>query len=117
MLPLEQSRAVAILRDWLLGWLEGLRRPLPVAVETAFAYLLEQDESKQMDKARACYEGSAYALGERDKSVALQRSYPAFASLVADEEFAGWAEALYQPLLRGLDDGWLEFSVVGEQAQ
>lgn len=117
MLPLEQSRAVAILRDWLLGWLEGLRRPLPVAVETAFAYLLEQDENKQMDKARACYEGSAYALGERDKSVALQRSYPAFASLVADEEFAGWAEALYQPLLRGLDDGWLEFSVVGEEAQ
>jgi len=116
LLPLEQSRAVAILCDWLLGWLEGLRRPLPIAVETAFAFLLEQDESKQLDKARACYEGSAYALGERDKSVALQRSYPDFASLIADEEFAGWAEALYRPLLSGLDEGWLEFSLATEDA-
>ena len=90
LLPLEQSRAVAILRDWLLGWLAGLCRPLPVAVETAFAFLQEADESKQWDKARACYEGSSYALGERDKNVALQRSYPDFASLIADEEFAGW---------------------------
>jgi len=117
LLPLEQSRAVAILRDWLLGWLAGLCRPLPVAVETAFAFLQEADESKQWDKARACYEGSSYALGERDKNVALQRSYPDFASLIADEEFAGWAEALYRPLVIAQDEGWLEFSVAGEDAQ
>lgn len=116
LLPLEQSRAVSILRDWLLGWQLGLCKPLPVAVDTAFAYLLEADEEKGLDKARICYEGSSYALGERDKSVALQRTYPDFASLIAGEEFVGWAEALYRPLLNACDDGWLTFSPVGEGA-
>lgn len=116
LLPLEQTQAQDILQQWLLGWREGLRRPLPVAMETACAFLLEPDQNKQLARARACYEGSDYGKGERDKSIALQRSYADFASLIANEEFAGWAEALYQPLLDAQDNGWLTFSQAGEES-
>lgn len=115
LLPVAQEQAQDILQQWLLSWREGLRRPLPVAMQTACAFLLETDTSKQLDKARACYEGSEYTQGERDTSLALQRSYADFASLIANEEFAGWAETLYQPLLDAQDDGWLTFSLAGEQ--
>ena len=115
--PLNQSHAKDMLEKWMLGWHQGLRRPLPVAMETACAFLLEPVSEQQLAKARACYEGSQYTKGERDKSVALQRSYPDFADMLVDEEFAGWAESLYQPLLDAQDEGWLTFDLAGEDGE
>lgn len=114
LLPLEQGQAQQIMHDWLLGWLEGLKRPLPVAAETAFALLTEKKPEQQLFKAASCYDGSSFLTGEVSKSVALQRSYPDFASLLANEEFQGWAEALYQPLVDGLNGGWITISAAGE---
>lgn len=114
LLPLEQAQAQQIMHDWLLGWLEGLRRPLPVAAETAFALLTEKKPEQQLFKAASCYDGSSFLTGEVSKSVALQRSYPDFASLLANEEFQGWAEALYLPLVDGMDAGWITLSAAGE---
>ncbi|UAW98058.1 exodeoxyribonuclease V subunit gamma [Halopseudomonas nanhaiensis] len=113
--PLDTQQAQGMVGDWLLGWLEGLRRPLPVEVETAFVLLCEDDPAKALSKARSQYDGSDFSLGEVRKSVALQRSYPDFASLLASEEFEGWVEALYRPLARAAHDGWLECVPVEER--
>lgn len=114
LLPLDQAQAQQIMHDWLLGWLEGLKRPLPVAAETAFALLTEKKPEQQLFKAASCYDGSSFLTGEVSKSVALQRSYPDFAGLLANEEFQGWAEALYQPLVDGLEGGWITISAAAE---
>ncbi|MCL5042364.1 MAG: hypothetical protein M1440_07825, partial [Gammaproteobacteria bacterium] len=71
-----------------------LCQPLPLALETAMLWLKDDD----LDKAGKHYEGSERQLGEVDKSVALQRSFPDFASLQA-AGFSDWAEQLYRPLL------------------
>ena len=108
LLPPDPEAARDLVRHWLLGWLEGARRPLPVAVETAFVMLGEGDPDKAVAKARSHYDGSDFSVGEVDKSVALQRSYPDFASLLATEEFPGWAESLYGPLVEAAEGGWLQ---------
>ena len=114
LLPLEQERAERIVNDWLLGYLQGLRRPLPVAVETAFAWLTEGKEEKRLGAAKLCFEGNDFSRGEVDGSPALQRSYPDFASLQASDEFIGWAQSLYQPLAQAIEDEWLMITVAGE---
>ncbi len=114
MLALEPQRAREIVSDWLSAWLEGLRQPLPVAPVSAFAWLTERDEHKALDKAREAYEGSGFSQGEVQRSVALQRSYVDFASLLQTGAFERWAQALYQPLALAQQDGWLEFSSTGE---
>ncbi|RGP53750.1 exodeoxyribonuclease V subunit gamma [Pseudomonas abyssi] len=114
LLPLEQERAASIVRDWLLGYLHGLSRPLPVAVETAFAWLTEGKDEKRLGAARLCYEGNDFSRGEVDGSPALQRSYPDFASLQANDEFIGWAQSLYQPLAQAIEDEWLMITPAGE---
>ena len=114
LLPLEQERAASIVRDWLLGYLHGLSRPLPVAVETAFAWLTEGKDEKRLGAARLCYEGTDFSRGEVDGSPALQRSYPDFASLQANDEFIGWAESLYQPLAQAIEDEWLMITQASE---
>ncbi len=114
LLPLEQERAASIVRDWLLGYLHGLSRPLPVAVETAFAWLTEGKDEKRLGAARLCYEGNDFSRGEVDGSPALQRSYPDFASLQANDEFIGWAESLYQPLAQAIEDEWLMITQASE---
>ncbi|MEL0169472.1 MAG: exodeoxyribonuclease V subunit gamma [Pseudomonadaceae bacterium] len=114
LLPLEQSRAKEIVHHWMLGWLQGLRRPLPVAVDTAFAWLTEGKEEKRLSAAQRCYDGDDYNLGEVQASPALQRSYPDFARLQASEEFTGWAQSLYQPLAEAIEHGWMVVTPVGE---
>ena len=47
-------------------------------------------------------------------SPALQRSYPDFASLQANDEFIGWAESLYQPLAQAIEDEWLMITQASE---
>ncbi|WP_213880534.1 exodeoxyribonuclease V subunit gamma [Pseudomonas sp. dw_358] len=100
--PLAMARQC--LGDLLLAWQSGMRRPLPVAVKTAFAWLGQSDPDKALAAARKAYEGDGLTTdGERRESPALARQYPDFDSLLASEEFEGWAEALYKPMFEA---GW-----------
>ncbi|MFA5678938.1 MAG: exodeoxyribonuclease V subunit gamma [Pseudomonas sp.] len=98
MAPPDSEVARQILADWLAAWQQGMQRPLPVAVESAFAYLTakEGDGEKQ---ARSCYEGSDYHPGEVARSPVLQRTHGDFTSMWETGEFSRWASQLYQPLV------------------
>ena len=98
--PLEKSAAQEILGNLLLAWHTGMRKPLPVAVKTAFAWLGQTDPAKAQAAASKAYEGDGLTTdGERRESPALTRQFPDYATLIASEEFEGWAETLYRPLL------------------
>ncbi|WP_349618399.1 exodeoxyribonuclease V subunit gamma [Azotobacter salinestris] len=103
--PLEQPKAQAILRLWLEGWRAGLEAPLPVALNTAIAWLGcigkdgEDAESKARDAACKTYEGGYNHGGEAAGSASLARQYPTFDALVADGDFYEWSRDLYQSLL------------------
>lgn len=111
--PLDAAPARALAEAWLEARQQGLQRPLPVALETAFAFLGGKDEQR-MGRAQGCYEGSAYLTGEMHKSLALQRSYPDFASLWQDGEFEHWAQLLYQPLVQAQAERTLQLTRSGE---
>jgi exodeoxyribonuclease V gamma subunit len=111
--PLGEEQAQTIVRAWLDARIEGLRRPLPVAPQSAIALLTSKDE-QQMGKAKSCYEGSDFLSGEVDRSLALQRSYPDFASLWQDGEFEHWAQVLYLPLIRHWQDQLIHVVRAGE---
>ncbi|MNZ54157.1 RecBCD enzyme subunit RecC [compost metagenome] len=96
-LPTEQARAEL---DRLIdAWVEGMRRPLPVACKAAFGWLSAgEDEQRKLGEAAKRYDGGFNLSGEAGSSPALARVYPDFATLNASGEFATWAEALYGPL-------------------
>jgi exodeoxyribonuclease V gamma subunit len=97
-LPLDQAQTA--LSDLLLAWQTGMTRPLPVAVKTAVAWLSQTDEEKALAAARKAYEGDGVTSnGERREAVALMRQFADFDALVDSEEFEGWAQTLYQPML------------------
>lgn len=96
--PLEQDQARQIMAGWLSAWQQGMRQPLPVAMETAFAYLTARDDQRQ-DKARGCYEGSQFVAGELARSPVLQRTHGDFASMWDTGDFEHWTGQLYQPLV------------------
>lgn len=112
-LPIEQAQAMA--RAWLEARAEGLRRPLPIALQSALALIAAREEQAE-SKARSCYEGSDYLDGEVHRSLALQRSYPDFASISRDGEFEHWAHVLYQGLIRHWQDEQIQIRPAGEDA-
>ncbi|MFJ2688191.1 exodeoxyribonuclease V subunit gamma [Pseudomonas sp. NPDC087342] len=98
--PLQKEAALQILGNLLLAWQAGMRQPLPIAVKTAFAWLGQSDPVKAEAAARKAYEGDGQTTdGERRESPALARQYADYDSLIADETFPGWCDALYRPLL------------------
>jgi exodeoxyribonuclease V gamma subunit len=98
--PIEQAKAQAILRLWLEAWRAGLEAPLPVALNTAIAWLLNvDDEAKAGEAACKAYEGGYNHGGEAASSASLARQYPTFAALIADGDFYEWSRDLYQSLL------------------
>jgi exodeoxyribonuclease V gamma subunit len=98
--PLEKGVALQILGNLLLAWQTGMRQPLPIAVKTAFAWLGQTDPVKAEAAARKAYEGDGQTTdGERRESPALARQFADYDSLVADETFPGWCDALYRPWL------------------
>ena len=110
--PLEPSSAQNILGDLLLAWHIGMAKPLPVAVKTAFAWLGQTDPAKAAAAASKAYEGDGINTdGERRETPALTRQFPDYAALVASEEFEGWCETLYRPLINA---PWR--SLTGEEA-
>ncbi len=97
--PLDKDTATRTLNDLLLAWHQGMQRPLPIAVKTAFAWLGQNDEAKADAVARKAYEGDGQnSKGERAESTALARQFPDFDALLGSEEFVGWCEALYKPI-------------------
>jgi exodeoxyribonuclease V gamma subunit len=106
--PLDKNTACRTLNDLLLAWQHGMQRPLPVAVQTAFAWLGQSDEVKAEAAARKAYDGDGQnSKGEREKSTALARQFPDFDALLDSEEFVGWCESLYKPIF---DAPWQSLS-------
>ncbi|MBN8455943.1 exodeoxyribonuclease V subunit gamma, partial [Accumulibacter sp.] len=92
--PLPPDEATALLRQLLLAWHDGMRRPLPLAVRAAFAWLHSGSE----EDARKVYDGSEQQSGEVDRDPCLRRVYPDFRVLTAGGEFFVLAERLVRPL-------------------
>ena len=98
--PLEQAAAQELLGNLLLAWKTGMSEPLPIAVKTAFAWLGQTDPAKAQAAASKAYEGDGQTTdGERRESPALTRQFPDYGALIASEEFEGWCETLYRPLI------------------
>ncbi|SDT16618.1 DNA helicase/exodeoxyribonuclease V, gamma subunit [Halopseudomonas litoralis] len=117
--PLPAPQAQNLLEVWLAAWLEGLSRPLPCAPDTAFAWLdnLANGEEKATQAAQAAYEGGFKLTGEVERSAALRRQYPDFASLIASGEFAELSQQLYAPLTEACRDQLLTLvDAIGEDA-
>ncbi|RKP51969.1 exodeoxyribonuclease V subunit gamma [Pararobbsia silviterrae] len=118
--PLARGDAEAQIGTLLDAWREGMCRPLPLAVRTAFDWLRAmgadgggkrgaraQAEPPDADAlaakaravARVAYEGAVRAPGEVETSASLQRVYPDFASLTSSGEFMRLAQTLLSPVL------------------
>lgn len=101
--PVEADLARGWLADLIDHWLEGMRRPLPVAAATAGQWL-EALRSKNPDTAFSAASKAYFDeygnWGEVVKEPALQRFYPDFEQLRAGsgdgDDFAYWAKALYE---------------------
>jgi exodeoxyribonuclease V gamma subunit len=99
--PLPADDATHILTNWLAAWRKGENRPLPIACNTAFAWLSkkEKDKTAAATKAALAYDGDEFnGGGETRQSPTLARAYPDFAALTQDGAFFNWAERLYAPL-------------------
>jgi exodeoxyribonuclease V gamma subunit len=100
--PREPAEACKRLQEIVEAWREGMRRPLPLAVVSAFAWLRatptpESDQGKARQAARVAYEGG-FVTGERDQSAYLARAFNTFEALWSDGEFRDLAERLLRPV-------------------
>jgi exodeoxyribonuclease V gamma subunit len=124
--PLDEDLARAHLLTLLRAWDEGTRKPLPLAVKTAFAWLrrrpgaldfaqpadstgasgdseaLAAQLNEAREAARLTYEGAGRQPGERDTNAYLYRAYPDFNALAASGEFETLAVSLLLPLHRAI---------------
>ena len=91
--PLATEDARALLGEIVVTWLDGMCRPLPLATRTAFAWLRRGDS-----EAKTAYDGAYNAIGERDRSAYLRRTWPDYAALMSGGEFARLAERIFGPL-------------------
>ena len=100
--PMEREDAMQQLRLWLQLWCEGMRRPLPVAFDTAMAWLEERGKGKTEEQcreaARKVYESGYQYMGEGEREVVLRREYPEFTTLLK-AGFESCCEPFYQVLL------------------
>ena len=95
--PVPEHQAREQLQALLQAWVAGMQEPLPVACESAFAWLAAGGESSDSayDKARDTYEGGYMKKGEVERSFAQRRAYADFDQLCASGQFAAWAQHLY----------------------
>ncbi|WP_018989375.1 exodeoxyribonuclease V subunit gamma [Aromatoleum toluclasticum] len=103
--PLAPEAAQEYVCRLLEAWHEGLTRPLPLAAQTAFAWIGKggrPDTPKDSDagrEARIAFDGDGFMRqGERAYSVYLARTWPDFDALWAGGEFARLADMLLRPL-------------------
>lgn len=106
--------APEVARDYLtalLGaWDAGLRRPLPLAVKTAFAWLRRLPDAFDGSRAsvpaeawadaRATFEGNVRSPGECETNPWLRRAYADFDALVVDDAFITLSTRLLLPVQR-----------------
>ena len=102
---LPEEDATEPLAALLCAWAEGMRRPLPFAVESAVAWwqARAKGEEAAWEAARRVYEGDGRTDGERDRDPYLARAWPTFAALRASGEFEQWVEVLLAPLLQHME--------------
>jgi len=107
--PLPPERARWHLTELLDTMEEGLRRPLPLATKTAFAWLKGGEPA-----ARQAYEGGYNFQGEVETDPYLARVYPDYAALTADGAFTFLAETLFGPLMKALPTATSKQWVAGQ---
>jgi exodeoxyribonuclease V gamma subunit len=88
------TTAATWLKALIQAWCEGMRRPLPLACKTAFAWLADPED------AAAIYEGNYGTRGEVVQDAYLGRAFPHFAALTSQtgEGFEYWTQQLYKPI-------------------
>jgi exodeoxyribonuclease V gamma subunit len=104
--PMDPGNAQQYWSVLLDAWREGMCRPLPLAIQTAQAWLKSggaapEAASKAHAAARVTYEVHEPAFkrfSEREGNPALARAFTDFDALWSDGEFARWVTALIQPL-------------------
>ncbi|MEJ8849485.1 exodeoxyribonuclease V subunit gamma [Variovorax rhizosphaerae] len=103
--PLDPADARAWWSALLDAWQQGQRRPLPLAQQTAFAWLdaggtqAEVPHEAAFEAARKCYgDARVPGSGEIQFSDYLLRAFPDFDALWSDGEFARWTLDLLKPL-------------------
>ncbi|AGA31848.1 Exodeoxyribonuclease V gamma chain [Thioalkalivibrio nitratireducens DSM 14787] len=97
--PVPAADAADALRSLLDGWSAGQRSPLPVACQTACAWLEAEAAGKDPGAAAAgAYEGGWQSAGELGRSPYHARAFPSAGHLLGAEGFVHWAHALYRPL-------------------
>jgi len=102
-IPEAQAYLAALLSDYAAN----AQAPLPVTLNTAFAFLTgSNDEDQNKADARKTYDGDGHRPGERDRSPAAARLWPDSAALLTAADAQGrrfeQACALYQPLVEVL---------------
>lgn len=110
--PLAPEQVRAAWTALLAAWQDGLRRPLPFAVQSACAWLRHAPPDDDQDAlaaareaARACYdehEPLFHRFGECGSDPYLSRAFPDFEALWGGGEFRRLAEALLRPLMDSL---------------
>lgn len=113
--PLAVDTARHAWAQWLQAWQQGQCRPLPLALQTALAWLLaggaeagsghSEAAARAREKARAAYEDHDPGYGkwaEGRGNPYLARAFPSFEALWAGGEFAHWAVHLVRPLLQAV---------------
>ncbi|MDD1649077.1 MAG: exodeoxyribonuclease V subunit gamma, partial [Methylococcaceae bacterium] len=96
--PIDSTEAGKLFDDILSHWYEGMRRPLPLAVRTAFVWLNKADQGATLK----AYEGTENSIGEVQTDAYQQRAYPDYAALSRSGEFYTLAEALLRPLQQAI---------------
>lgn len=97
--PLPAATCAGFLRELVAGWRAGQCEPLPVALNAALAWLQAEAEGKDANqRAAAAYQGSEHHPGDLGRSPYHRRVFPNAASLLREDGFRRWTDALYRPL-------------------
>jgi exodeoxyribonuclease V gamma subunit len=97
--PIDSADARDLLTSLVQAYHSGLQGMLPIAIQSAFAYLLKQE----LSAAKKIYDDE-FNGGEVDQDPYLNRFYPTFDALNQSNAFVEWATTLYEPLYQHLHE-------------
>ena len=106
---LDQEHARDRLTGLMRAWRDGMKRPLPLACKTAFAWLAGMEASGEGDaekKARQEFEGNPPHRTGEGESIYLGRAFANADALIGDADFPRLVDELYRPLFEAAS-GWL----------
>ena len=118
LLPPAPAEARAAVEALLAGWREHLAAPLPVALRTALAWLVGQDNERAEASAREAFEGrqTAGAWPGEGREPALARLFPDWETLREAPGFEAWTQALYGPWHAWVRDGGVSVEPLSDAA-